>query len=329
MKKLGPIALKGIAWIVALGCVTWAFGALHYDFPFGRGVVSWVFLIAIATVLVLMRTMLRKFAVVVLLFAAVLSWWLTLVPSNDRQWLANNAEVAWAEVAGERVTLHNVRNFDHQSGHTEPTPRWESRTVDLSKLTGVDLFINQWGSPLMAHPIVSFQFTDAPPLCFSIETRKEMGEGYSAIGGFYRQFELIYIVADERDVIRLRTNLTGGETTRLYRTTLGPGAARERFMEYVHSLNQLKKQPRWYNAVTTNCTTSIRAQHPTQERAKWDWRILANGSLDELLFERGAIRTADLTFAELKAKSLINAEARAADLDPDFSKRIRVGRPGF
>ena len=120
-----------------------------------------------------------------------------------------------------------------------------------------------WGSPWIAHPIVSFQFADAPPLCFSIEIRKKLGQTYSTIGGLYRQYELIYIVADERDVIRLRTNYRK-EDVYLYRTTISPAHARERFLEYIHSLNALRNKPRWYNAITTNCTTSIRTQHPRQ-----------------------------------------------------------------
>ena len=133
------------------------------------------------------------------------------------------AQEPWAEINGDEVTLHNVRNCDYRT-ETDYTPRWETRTVRLSQLTGIDLAINYWGSPWMAHPIASFQFADAPPLCFSIETRKEIGESYSAIGGLYRQFELIYIVADERDVIRVRTNFRHGEDVYLYRTT---GAAGE------------------------------------------------------------------------------------------------------
>jgi hypothetical protein len=157
---------------------------------------------------------------------------------------------------------------------------------------------------LIAHPIVSFQFADAPPLCFSIEIRRKLGQTYSTIGGLYRQFELIYIVADERDVIRLRTNYRK-EDVYLYRTTVSPGRARERFLEYIHSLNALRTKPRWYNAITTNCTTSIRAQHPRNERVPWDWRILLNGKGDELMYERHAIVTGGLPFAELKARSLI------------------------
>jgi len=181
----------------------------------------------------------------------------------------------------------------------------------------------------MAHPIVSFQFADAPPVCFSIETRKEIGESYSAIGGIYRQYELIYVVADERDVIRVRTNFRKGEDVYLYHLTATLEKARERFVDYITALNELHDYPRWYNAVTTNCTTSIRTQHAAAERAPWDWRILVNGKGDELLFERGAIATGGLNFAELKKQALINAAAKSVDAAADFSRHIREGRAGF
>jgi hypothetical protein len=198
--------------------------------------------------------------------------------------------------------------------------------VRISEMTGIDLAIDYWGSPWIAHPIASFQFADAPPLCFSIETRKKLGQTYSTIGELYRQFELIYIVADERDVIRLRTNYRN-EDIYLYRTTVSPARARERFLEYIHSLNALRNKPRWYNAITANCTTSIRTQHPPKERVPWDWRILLNGKGDELLYERHYIVTGGLPFAELKTQSLINDRAKRADASPDFSQLIRVGLP--
>ena len=135
-------------------------------------------------------------------------------------------------------------------------------------------------------------------------------------------------MADERDVIRLRTNYRK-ENIYLYRTTISPAQARERFLEYIHSLNALRDKPRWYNAITTNCTTSIRTQQPPSERMPWDWRILLNGKGDELMFERKTIVTAGLPFAELKKRALIDAAARAANDAPDFSRRIREGRPGF
>ena len=200
----------------------------------------------------------------------------------------------------------------------------------LSQLTGLDLAITYWGSPYIAHPIASFQFADAPPVCFSIEVRKEIGESYSALGGFYRQYELIYVVADERDVIRLRSDFRKGEDVYLYHLTTPPAKGRERFLEYIAALNDLHTRPRWYNALTTNCTTAIRMQHAVAARASWDWRILVNGKADEMLYERHALATGGLSFAELKKQALIKkADPSSADQGSDFSRRIRENRAGF
>ena len=307
--------------------IAWAFGAVWFDAPFGSAnkIAAGLLVIGFAITLAFVKPFWRKVVAVTFLFGVVLAWWLTLFPTNDSDWQPDVAREAWADIQGDEVTLHNVRNFDYRT-ETDYTPRWETRTVRISQITGIDLAINYWGSPWIAHPIVSFQFADAPALCFSIEIRKKVGQTYSTIGGLYRQFELIYIAADERDVIRLRTNYRN-EDIYLYHLTISPPRARERFLEYIHSLNALRDRPRWYNAITTNCTTSIRTQHPPRERVPWDWRILLNGKGDELMYERHAIVTGGLPFAELKARSLIDKRARAANDSPDFSQLIREGLP--
>jgi hypothetical protein len=319
-----------IVWIVLFLCSIWAIGAIYFDLPFAAlrlpGAILFALLVIIAVFFV--RGQGLKAALVAAAFVIVSLWWWTLKPSNDRPWQPDVAQTAWAEINRDEITLHNVRNCDYRS-ETDYTPRWETRTVRASQIVGIDIAITYWGSPWIAHPIISFRFADALPVCFSIETRKMIGQEYSAVRGFYRQFTLIYTVADERDPIRLRTNYRKGEEVYLYRTLASPEQARARFSEYIETLNEMHANPRWYNAVTTNCTTAIRAQRPTTKRAPWDWRILANGKSDELLYERKVIATADLPFSELKERSHINERARAADQDPDFSRRIREGVPGF
>jgi len=257
---------------------------------------------------------------------AVLLWWLTLQPRQDRDWQPVMAEVPWAEIGEDEVTIHQVRNFEFRDPG-DYTPRWETRKVRLSQITGVDVFLDQWGSEWMAHPLVSFQFADAPPVSFSIETRREKSEGFSALGGLYRMFELIYIVADERDLLQLRSK--SGNSLYLYRTRLTAEQARERFLEYLRAMNALRDQPRWYNVITSNCTTSIRTQHPVTQRVPWDWRILLNGKIDELFYENGVLVSDGLSFAELKRRAFVNAAVEAAPSSPGFSRFIREGRPGF
>jgi hypothetical protein len=330
MKCLG-LWVGGLLFaVVGIIPAAWAFGAVWFDGPFGAGnkIAAAMVAVAFMVVLFFVRPFWRKLGVFAVLFAGVLMWWLTIKPTQDSDWQPDVAQKAWANIQGDEVTLHNVRNCDYRT-EADYTPHWETRTVRLSQITGIDLAVNYWGSPWIAHPIVSFQFADAPPLCFSIETRKKLGQTYSTIGGLYRQFELIYIVADERDVIRVRTNYRKSEDIYLYRTTISPVDARERFLEYIRSLNVLRDKARWYNAITTNCTTSIRTQHAATERMPWDWRILVNGKADELLYERGVLDHS-VPFAQLKQRAYINARAQAANDAPDFSERIRthlVGSP--
>jgi Domain of unknown function (DUF4105) len=324
MKALGLFTCA-IGWIIAALCAAWAFGALYFDFPTAGALAAILLVLLLLAAIIFVRGKVLKLAIIFVVFAVVAAWWLTLKPSNDRAWQPDVAQTAWGQINGDEVTVHNVRNCDYRTA-TDFTPHWETRTVRLSQLTGMDVAINYWGSPWISHPIVSFLFADALPLCFSIETRKTIGQTYSALRGLYRQYTLIYIVADERDSIRVRSNYRH-EDVYLYHTLASPAQARERFLEYVKAMNVLRDQARWYNEITANCTTSIRTQRAVNERAPWDWRMLINGKADELLYERHAIATGGLPFSELKQRSLINQRARAADQDPNFSRLIRADLP--
>jgi hypothetical protein len=332
----GVVSLGGKVLLGLLLLITsaWAFGALWFDCPVAASSHAMAFAyLAVVIVLLFLFAKGRRSATLAAaaLTALVAIWWSFLQPSNGRDWQTDVSREPWAEVNGDLVTIHNVRNFDYRlddkSG--EQNPRWETRTVRLSQLTGIDAFLNFWGVSWMAHPILSFQFKDAPPVAFSIETRKEKGESYSALGGLYRRFELVYVVADERDVIRVRSNYRQGEDVYLYRTAIPAAEVRERFLEYIRSMNDLREHPRWYNAITANCTTAVRSQRSIAARSPWDLRILLNGQIDEMFYQRGLLVTEGLSFPELKRRSHINTAAKAADLDPEFSRHIRSGLPGF
>jgi len=265
----------------------------------------------------------RGLALTAAIFLAVLVWYLSLQPPQQAEWQPDVAELPRAELDGDRLTIHNVRNFDYRS-ETDFTPRWETRSYDLSKLDGADMFFSHWSGPAIAHTILSWSFSDGQHLAISIETRKVVGQEYSAIAGFFRQYPIYYVVADERDVVRLRTNFRG-ENVWMYRLKPArPDAARALLLDYVASINALAERPAWYNALTDNCTTTIQrhARHINPGANPFDWRLLANGRLPELLYERGRIET-DLPFEELQRRAHIDARAKAADRDPDFSARIR------
>jgi hypothetical protein len=317
-----------LGWVI-LGVMTlWAVAALYLDVSS-----AWLRLplavIYAATMVMFWIGLRRPWKKIFTLagFALVLTWWLTLKPSNDRDWQPDMAVLPSAEITTNQVTLHNIRNCDY---HTETNfvVHYYDETFDLAQLRTVDLYLVTWGSPHIAHTMVSFGFTTGAHICFSIETRKEKGEDYSAVKGLFRQFELSIIAADERDLIRLRTNYRQGEKVNLYRLRMTPEQGRRLLFDYLHRINELHAHAEWYNAVTENCTTALRTERAAADRAPWDWRILFNGHLDELLYEHGLIDT-NLPFAQLKQLSHINPQARAADKAVDFSQQIRKGLPGF
>jgi len=285
-----------------------------------------LFVLGSISAFVWLRPLWRPLAVWSAAFLAIMVWWNTLKPSNDRDWQPDVEKLSWAEIRGDELTFHNIRDLDYRS-ETDFTPRYEDRVYDLSKLRGLDLFMSYWGSPAIAHTIMSSDFEGSRPLAISIETRKSRGQEYSAVKGFFRQYEIIYVAADEHDVIRARTNYRG-EDVYLYRLKVTPMQARALLMDYVASMNALVKAPQFYNALVDNCTTSIRTHvtHVSANPARFDWRLLANGYGDQMLYERGRIDTR-MSFEALRAKSLINAKAKTLDRDPGFSQGIREGLP--
>jgi len=310
----------------------WAAAALYFDLPLAalRTAAAFMYLVLVIGLLIFFKARWRGIVLSIGAFVVVLVGWLSLKPSNNRDWQPDVAETAWAEINGNQVVIHNLRNCDYRS-EFDYTPHWETRTVDLSNLRGIDIFITYWGSPWIAHPIVSFDFGEQGHVALSIETRKEVGRTYSAIRGFFRYYELIYTISDERDVVRLRTNFRHGEDVYLFHTRATPEQARVIFLDYLARANRLRDHPEWYNALTNNCTTNIvpYVADARKTKPRFDYRILLNGKADEMMFERGDIATDNLPLAELKEKAHINPAAQAADNSPDFSRRVRIGRPGF
>lgn len=236
----------------------WAGAALYFDFPITRWrLPSALTYVCLATA-ALWVFQARGLGIVLCIgsWVVVLVWWLGIAPSNDRNWRPDEAELPWAEIHGSLVTIHNIRDFEYRT-ESDYTPHWETRTGDLSQILGVDLFLTHWGSPWIAHPIVSFAFADGTYLAMSIEARKETGQSYSVVRGFFRQYHLICIVAEERDVVGLRTIHRAEDKVRLYRTLTSPDDARNLFLQYLKWIESLRTQPEWYNALTRNCTTRV------------------------------------------------------------------------
>jgi hypothetical protein len=270
----------------------------------------------------------RPLVVFFVVFLSIYTWWSMIMPRQDRDWAPEYARPARATINGDLITIHDIRNFDYRT-ETDFTPRYYTKSFDLKKLDSVDMIASYWAGDAIAHIIVSFGFAGKDFLAVSIETRRERHESYSTIAGFFKQYELFYVVADERDLIRLRTNYRRDppEDVYLYRIRAPTDNARRFFLDYVRKIDSLAEQPEFYNTFTTNCTTSVLTHSRVNPGSPpLSWKILLSGYVPQYLHERQRVDTS-LPFDELKQRSLINAAAQAADGAPDFSQRIRVGLP--
>ncbi len=322
------IATILLSVIVAAG-VAWSALAVWFDGPSSRLLAVTMGVAICLTSLLLtarVRPLLNGLLAAILPVVLVALWWSSIAPSNSRNWSPDVARAARAVFHDSSVSIQNVRNFKYRS-ESDYDQRWETRTYDLDRIRGVDLFLSFWGPTQIAHTIASWDFGGGEHLAISIETRKEKGESYSALRGFFRQYELYYVVADERDLIGVRTNYRG-EQVYLYRIRVPFAQARALLIDYLNEVNHLADHPQWYNALTQNCTTTIRGHAQNAGASgRLDWRLLVNGHLDQLLYERGQLDTR-LPFDVLRRRSNITERAKATGDSPDFSTRIRQGLPG-
>lgn len=332
MKKALALTAKALALLAVGLLVLWSFGAILYNgpLPAGRGNLALAVIWALATLALFARARSRRdrwlgftgcLAVVMIPYACIR-------PSNDRSWQPEFARTGWTEIAGDRVTFHQFRNFDY-TRDGQVTERWETRSVHLSNLRGADLFLDAFGGALIAHPIASFDFGPEGRVALSVETRRERGESFSVFGGLYKKFELQYLFGSEEDFVRVRTNVRH-EPVYLYKIGGSYDRVTDFFLDSVAAQNRLRDQPKFYNVISANCTTSLRQQSAVEHRIRADWRLICNGKLDEMIYQHGGMAaSAQLPFAELRRRSLINERAAAAHDDPDFCAAIRRGLPGF
>jgi len=281
--------------------------------------------VTMVVILAVVRSRWQAIGLIFSLFAVIYLWHLLIPPSNDRDWQPQVARLSTANFsdAGDIVTIHNIRNFSYRS-RNDFDARYYDKAFTLSKVQGVDLIVSYWGNDAMAHTFLSFEFAEGIHLAISIEIRPETGEVYNPLAGMFKQYEIIYVIGDEQDLIRLRTNYRDEETY-LYQSTASPEQARKLLAEILTRVNQLANKPAYYETIRENCTTSL-VKHVNKilvDDITLSWRLLFNGFSDKLAFMKGNIRKA-LSFQELKAACFISDIARSLGHDPKFSKKIRA-----
>jgi uncharacterized protein DUF4105 len=327
MAKVLSWPIRGLWLLFRILLVIWATLAIYYsNLPFaGLRIALAVSFAILATWLLWLSRDRRASAVFMVLFLGVVAWWLSISPSHDRPWRPEVAVMTRATIDGDRVRITGVRNFDYRS-LSDFTVRYEDREVQLSHLTGLDFFVSYWSEGLVGHTFLSFIFDNAPPLSISIETRPEVGEGFDPVGSLFKKFELIYVVGNERDLVRVRTNYRN-ETVYLYRLNSSPDDVRRLLMVYLKRINELADRPEFYHLLSNSCTINIiRYLNAAGRAGRLDIRHVLNGLIDNYLYYSGRVDTT-LPFAELRRRSQINEAAQAADDALDFSQRIRASLP--
>ena len=291
--------ITGAALVVVAALVVWMTGAIYFDVcgaaKWGRWVaLGWV--VGVCAIFVVWQPLWPPLVVLAGAEAVFLVWWFCQKPRNNRDWDPGVAVLPRAVRAGDAITIENVRNFEYRS-LDDFTPRYETRTVRLANLAAADVIFFNWRSTWLGHPVLVFDFGLDGRLCISIEARMRKGQVYSLLRSLYRQQELIFLVADERDVILRRTKHSQGQDALLYRLNSDPDELRAVFHDYVSSINSLYATPRWYHGLCTNCTTSF-YKLPSR-RVRYDWRVLMNGKLDQALYEDDRLDRS-LPFPELR-----------------------------
>jgi hypothetical protein len=244
-------------------------------------------------------------------------------PSNYRNWSPDQAKLPFAEIKGDLAHVHNIRNSVYQS-NDDYLVRHEDRQYDLGELESVDFIVVPFQTtPSLGHTMLSFGFANGEQLAVSVEIRKEQGEAYSPLKGVLRQYELMYVVADERDLIQLRS-IHRLDDVYVYRTRATPEQARMLFVDVMDRVNTLAARPEFYNTLTNNCTSNIR-QHVNRlapNRVPFDYREWFTGESDRWAYELGLLDT-NLPFAEARERARINRLAYVYRDAPDFSQAIR------
>ena len=331
MGRILRIAGTGAFIVSLLLSAGWANLAIAYQLPgyaaVRIGACLILNLIALAALVAVVRHRhWRAVLIYAVALALLLAWSGSISASNDKNWAADVVHGITGIVDGDRLSVRNVRNFSWRT-EAEYSERWEQRTYDLSKLRSLDLFLVYWTGPSIAHTIMSFSFDDGRYLDFSIELRRTQNDQYSALAGFFKTHELIYIGADERDLMTLRK--VRNENIQLYRLRTTPERTRALLVEYIKQANDLAAHPRFYNTITTNCTTAIfDMMRAVTSSIPFDWRIILTGHLPSYLYEHGAVDTR-ISLEELRRRADVTSQVEAELSEAEFSSRLREGVPAL
>ncbi len=319
-----------LATFVIVLATAWGALALWYRAPEGPGIrtacaMLWIALGLACSVALWCGRFAAGLAVYGVAHALFLIWWRSLRPSNEREWADDVSQTVGGKVEANMVTLDKVRDFVWRT-NTDYVERWVPRRYDLVRLDSLDMIVSYWSRASIAHMLISFGFGGDQYVVFSVEIRRQKHQSFSELGGFFKEFEVVIIAAEERDIVRLRTNVRR-EQTYLFRLNFPPEVMRALFLSYVAEANELVRAPRFYHTISCNCTTVLYAMlKRIVGRLPVSLRILLSGYMPEYFYSIGRLDRR-YPLEELRALGYISERGRLADTSPNFSADIRRGIP--
>ncbi len=292
----GQIA-RAIWLIFAFFMLVWSLFAFFYQLPFNMAgfvlvAVLWL-VVGIYALLLEFKNPWKSRILLALMFIGVVIWWSSIKPTLHRDWapeLARSVEATFDPINPDIVHLQNIRNFEWLAPY-EGKENWENGTYNVDDLVGLDVYLSYWMGPYIAHTLVGFTFKDGRHLVFSAEIRRTKEQSFSAIGGFFKEFELIMIAAPEEDIIKLRTDIRHENVYR-YPINVGKEKIKNLFLNYLETADKLAHQARFYNTLTANCTTVVFDMARILDPGiPLDWRILFSGQLPSYLYDLKVVNT--------------------------------------
>ncbi len=308
-RRVGIILLKSLSGIALAIFSLWCFGVILYLFPWQSTFLAWLFgilILACAAGFFFAKFRLSSLMTAGALYVLVLILWFSIQPSNDMEWQTPWARMPTAQFNGDKVTVNNIRDFIYRS-ENDYEPHYITETFDLDKINDLRFITSFWdGNKLICHTMLDFGFKDGNRVVVSVETRLPKGKKQTSLGGLFKQYEVLAIFGTERDLLMLRTNFRK-EDVYVYDTTSDSKDVRELFILLLNGINRLKKRPRFYNTLTTNCTTSLVPFIQTvRHKRGWSFKLILNGLLPEMAFKKGWFKLhPGESFAECKRRAYI------------------------
>ncbi len=245
-------------------------------------------------------------------------------PTHNKNWRPEQSRLPSAKIKSNTIKIKDIRNFTFHS-ESNFDQSYYDKEFDLNQLVSLD-YIHQpfHRMPLAAHTFLSFGFSNGDYISISFEARRKKGAGFSSIKGLLRYFGLIYIVADEKDILRLRA-LHHRDKIYIYPLKASPEKIQALFLDIIERINRIKEKPEFYNTLLSTCATNL-VKHVNNIfylNIAIGPKVLLPAFADRLIYKFGLVDT-ELSFKEARKKFLINKKIHKFADHPDFSRKIRT-----